>query len=473
MIKRLRIAFWAASGWGDKSIPPAPKGRAGAQRFSAGKREGNGSSPVGAARRLDLSLFAVVAVTLVSAVGWAQAGNASGVERTYPYSVEVVQQGLQTIGGFGGGKLPVLDGFVTSAVTQVESYERPYFQYRVHLKSVDASHTSVSVEALISALYSDPNPARSEYRALPSNGRLEADLLDRLQQALQASAATPAAPLPDSAGSTRASQSAKGKSGNAVRGGSLSPVSSQQQQLDAVLAERQTVREKTAVLQAQLDQLRSGDHKTSAGTHWASVKHSGVGVMSRKNFGGPVIFRAQAEDEFEVITLEGGWAQVRIESGTPAYVQAEELILPPGIQDTAVASGAGSGPGNANAAAPDLGFAVSREDVNLFSGDWARLKGKKVLFVYAQPRGLLSDMASEDAKLGYAKRIFQSRLKSLVQSQPDVEGVVVVFMGNRGGVAAAALSDIKQWTEGGLSDEAFVNRCSLDPPAEFRHMRLN
>ena len=417
-------------------------------------------------------LVICVALAMLACSGsWAQTEAGANVERTYPYSVEVVQQGLQTIGGFGGGKLPVLDGFVTSAVTKVETYERPYFQYRVHLKSVDADHTTVSVEALISALYSDPVPARSEYRALPSNGRLEADLLDRLQQALQASAATPAAPLPDSAGSIRASQPATGK-GSATKGAFLNRASSQQQQLDAILAERQTVREKTAALQAQLDQLRSGDHKASAGAHWASVKHSGVGVMSRKNFGGPVIFRAQAEDEFEVITLEGGWAQVRVESGTPAYVQADELNLPPGLQD-AVASTVASGSTNSNASGRDLGFAVSREDVNLFSGDWARLKGKKVLFVYAQPRGLLSDMASEDAKLSYAKRVFQSRLHSLLQSQPDVEGVVVVFLGNRGGVAAAVLSDIKQWTEGGLSDEAFVNRCSLDPPAEFRHMRLN
>jgi hypothetical protein len=51
--------------------------------------------------------------------------------------------------------------------------------------------------------------------------------------------------------------------------------------------------------------------------------------------------------------------------------------------------------------------------------------------------------------------------------------VVVVFLGSRGGVAAATLADIRQWVEGGLPDAAFVNRCSLDPAAEFRSMRLN
>jgi hypothetical protein len=410
--------------------------------------------------------------TLVGcAFALAQTQSAPDVERTYPYSVELVQQGLQRIGGFGGGRLPVLDGFVASSVPQVDMYERPYFQYRLHIKPVDANHTTVSAEALISALYSDPVAGRSEYRTLPSNGRLEADLLDRLQQALQADpAAKPAPPLPDSAGAARDRRSPPGKLSVPAKGGAGSRPSSPQEQLDAILAERQTVREKTAALKAQLDQLRSGERKPANASRLAAVKHSGVGVMSRKSFGGPVIFRAQAEDEFEVVALESGWAQVRIDSESPAYIQTEELNLPPGLQEKSATSSAEA---PASAAAPDLGFSVSREDVNLFSGDWARLKGRKVLFVYAQPRGLLADMGSEDAKLGYAKRIFQTRVKTILQSQPEVEGVVVVFLGNRGGVAAATLADIREWAQGGLTDEAFVNRCSLDPPTEFRRMRLN
>jgi len=37
---------------------------------------------------------------------------------------------------------------------------------------------------------SEPNPSRSGYRSLPSSGRLEEDLLDRLQNALQVQATT-------------------------------------------------------------------------------------------------------------------------------------------------------------------------------------------------------------------------------------------------------------------------------------------
>ena len=396
---------------------------------------------------------------------WAQWEDSAPVERTYPFSVDAVQKALQRIGGFGGGKLPVLDGFVTS--TDPERYDHPYFQYRVHLKSVDPNTTLVSVEAKISALFVNQDPAHPEYQALPSNGRLESDLHDRLQQALRAtSAAPPMQPRKDAAPPiTQPAEVAATKSSSAA--------TTAQSQLDAILAERQSVREKIAALHAQIDQLKSSDHKPANAAKVGSVKRSGVGVMSRENFGGPVLFRAQAEDEFEIVQLQSGWAQVRLGPDSTGYIQADELNLPAGIVERPADTPAANASAPAATPQADLGFSVSREDVTLFSGDWPRLKGKKVLFVYAQPRGLLSDMANENAKLGYAKRIFESRYRTVLQSKTDLEGVVVVFLGSRGGVAAATLSDIRQWIEGGLADEAFVNRCSLDPPTEFRSMRLN
>jgi len=421
---------------------------------------------------------------LLCGQAWAQMDDTPAVERTYPCSLEVVQKGLQQIGGFGGGKLPIMDGFVTVTSDQLEHYERPYYQYRVHLKPVNANSTVVTVEAKISALYTDTDPSRSEYRSLPSNGRLEADLLDRLQAALpggtpasgpNSSATGAVSHKPGVSSDTRAKEpvvrpSSK-STGTVVKTAGVPAAS--QEQLDAILAERQAVREKTAALQVQIERLKVSDHKPANASRLASVKHSGVGVMSRQNFGGPVLFRAQAEDEFEVVELQSGWAQVHLGPDSTGYIQVDELALPDGIVAKSAGtspevSEAGGGPGPS-----DLGFSVSREDVTLFSGDWVRLKGKKVLFVYAQPRGLLSDMANQDAKLGYAKRIFESRYRAVSQAKTDVEGVVVVFLGSRGGVAAATLPDIRQWVEGALADEAFVNRCSLDPAAEFTKMRLN
>ena len=405
----------------------------------------------------------------------AQTDDGTVVERTFPCSVDAMQKALQQIGGFGGGKLPLVDGFVAATAAQMEHYERPYYQYRVHLRPVDANNTVISVEAMISAWYADPDPKRSEYRALPSNGRLEADLLDRLQRALDGTPSPSTLTSPaktNTRGSAPMSQGSPNKAAKlAASPAKLSTAS--QEQLDTILAQRQAVREKTAALQAKLEQLKTSDRKPANASSLASIKHSGVGVMSRQNFGGPVLFRAQAEDEFEVMDLQSGWAQVRLGPDTTGYIQADELTLPDGFVAKDPSSSADSSQSPSAPAQRDLGFSVSREDVTVFSGDWSRLKGKKVLFVYAQPRGLLSDMANQDAKLGYAKRIFQSRYRTVSQSQTEVEGVVVVFLGARGGIAAATLTDIRQWVEGGLPDEAFVNRCSLDPATEFRAMRIN
>jgi hypothetical protein len=397
---------------------------------------------------------------------WSQSEDAAVLERTYPFSMDAVQKALQRIGGCGGGKLPMLDGFVTS--TGLDRYDHPYYQYRVHLRSVDANTTLVSVEAKISALYANEDPAKSEYQTLPSNGRLETDLQDRLQQALGGT------PRPVAVPTKHKEKSLPREQLQPVATASASAAESNAQaELDAILAERQSIREKTASLQAQVDKMKASGSASANASKVGSVKRSGVGVMSRQNFGGPVIFRAQAEDEFEIIELASGWAQVRLGPDSTGYIQADELTLPSGLTEKPSSAPVEKSSVQAGVPQADLGFSVSREDVTVFSGDWARLKGKKVLFVYAQPRGLLSDMGAEDAKLGYAKRIFQSRYRTVSQSKVDVEGVVVVFLGSRGGVAAAALSDIRQWIEGGLAEEAFVNRCSLDPPTEFRSMRLN
>jgi hypothetical protein len=196
--------------------------------------------------------------------------------------------------------------------------------------------------------------------------------------------------------------------------------------------------------------------------------------MSRMNFGGPVMFRAQAEDEFEVIDLESGWAHVRLGPDSTAYIQADELVLPAGLAEkNATAEASGPSPSVKPTDTPEMGFWVSREEVNVFSGDWTRLKGKKVLFVYAQPRGFLSDMAGDDARLAYAKKIFQTKYEGIGQGNVGYDGVVVVFLGSKGGVAAATLTDIRQWVHGDLGDAAFVSRCSLDPPGEFKRISMN
>ena len=419
-------------------------------------------------------------LVLLAPILLAQSENTMTVERTFAYPPDAVKAALDRVAGSGGGKLPMIDGFVLAAVPDMDRYERPYYQYRVQLLPGTTNSVVVKVEARISAWYADSDPAHSQYRSLPSNGRLENDFLDRLQEVLApGSSKAGGIPKPIPATIVPAGNSARpdsapspGPKPSVPSGKPPATPSNPQEQLDAILAQRQEVREKTAAAKAKLDALQSPEPNGNDVARLAAIKHSGVGVMSRKNFGGPVLFRAQAEDEFEVQSLDSGWALVRLADGATGYIQSDELNLPAGMQQKASTGTEVAASPPAKPSDPDLDFWVSREDVNVFSGDWARLKGKKVLFVYAQPRGLLSDMSGNDAKLAYAKRVFMTRFKSANPSATGVEGVVVVFMGTRGGIAAATLADIQQWVEGGLGDEAFVNRCSLDPLAEFRRIHM-
>jgi hypothetical protein len=164
---------------------------------------------------------------------------------------------------------------------------------------------------------------------------------------------------------------------------------------------------------------------------------------------------------------------VRLSPDSTGYIQADELNLPDGVEEKTAATAVATVAEPAPTQTEDPGFSVREENVRVFSGDWARLRGKKVLFVYVQSRGLLADLSGDSAKLAYTKGVFESRYHVATEKNPEVEGVVVVFLGNRGGVAAATLSDIRQWVEGDLAEKAFLNRCSLDPPAVFPDTRLN
>jgi hypothetical protein len=405
---------------------------------------------------------------LVPALLWVQAwsqAESGAVERTYPVSVEVIKKSLEEVGA-RSGRLPMLDGFAVG-VSEGDHYEQPYFQYRVQTTALDGNSTRVKVEAKISAWYLDPKPSRSQYRSLQSNGRLEADLLDRLQDFLAGkSARSEVVPTSNLSVAGAAISTAVAVASQPKGAGSL------QEQLDAILAQRQAVREKVSTLQAQIGELHAKEGKPAA-VRLASVRRSGVGVMSRMNFGGPVLFRAQAQDEFEVISRESGWALVRLSPDSTGYIQADELNLPDGVEEKTAATAVATVAEPAPTQAVDPGFSVREENVRVFSGDWARLRGKKVLFVYVQSRGLLADLSGDSAKLAYTKGVFESRYHVATEKNPEVEGVVVVFLGNRGGVAAATLSDIRQWVEGDLAEKAFLNRCSLDPPAVFPDTRLN
>src|SRR6267143_1277985 len=83
-----------------------------------------------------------------------------------------------------GQKLPIVDGFVGTGNQPLGRFERAFYQFSIDLLPAASGGTIVRVTAKITAWYADPDPSKSSYEVLLSNGRLELDLLDRLREKL-------------------------------------------------------------------------------------------------------------------------------------------------------------------------------------------------------------------------------------------------------------------------------------------------
>jgi hypothetical protein len=145
--------------------------RRGAARFRA----------AGFGRALAPALLAAVAV--FCGAEWCLA-QGSGFERSFPQSKATVEKVLQEMQTPTAGRLPVLDGFATSADHPLDRFQRGYYQSQFQVSAAPSGGSTVRVNVEVTAWYADPVAARSGYQLLTSNGRLEADLLDQLADQL-------------------------------------------------------------------------------------------------------------------------------------------------------------------------------------------------------------------------------------------------------------------------------------------------
>jgi hypothetical protein len=102
--------------------------------------------------------------------------------RAFAKSAEEVEGALKDLQAYSGQKLPIVDGFVATGDKPLNQYERAFYQFSIDLLPGRAGGTIVRVTAKITAWYADKDPAKSGYQVLSSNGRLELDLLDRLEE---------------------------------------------------------------------------------------------------------------------------------------------------------------------------------------------------------------------------------------------------------------------------------------------------
>lgn len=408
-------------------------------------------------------------------------------ERTFPQSKVVVEKAVKELQSSAAGRLPVLDGFAAPGDRPLDRFQRGYYQCTVQVVTDAAGGSKVRVSAKITAWYADANTAKSGYQVLPSNGRLESDFLDQLQDALSKTSAAkstpPQAPVvarnkaDNSAPVISAPQPHDTVPGEPIASskapqGTNSPFKVDASGEDLASQKAATDRHREE-LTKQAKNLEEILHNQSHPSNLAAVIKSGTPVFVSPSEGAKVMFQATAQDEFEILDTNVNWVHIRISGLSRGWIRRGSVELPEGFEasDAPVAE-APSTPAAAPTPAPDSAaqkpFSVENEQIASFPGDWGPLRGKTVKIISVQEAKGKSAETGSKAKLDYAKSLFDREYVELTRDSTLAAGVVLVFDAEDGGMMAATLPVLQQWKSGTLSDEALWRRCYFDPPEMFR-----
>ena len=406
------------------------------------------------------------------------AAQAPPFERVFPHSKSEVERAAEEVHATVGGRLPILDGFVDQKDQAVDHYERGYYQCEVQVISASQGGTLVRVTAKITAWYRDRNLAQSGYRVLPSNGRLETDLLDRLGEALAAKTApsaaapekatidtksSPPAPVPSQsigktppAASSLTLPSAPPLGAQALVGPAPRAVPTNAD-LNLAKHERAETEKRIEELTSDARNLEEILHNQAHPTDLAIVRKSGTRVMARPKEDAPVLLPADAEDEFQILGNEGAWVHVEISGTSRGWILRANVDSTGGLASNSKKAG---GPNTTH----DPVFQVAREETDAFSGDWKPLYGKTVRIIWTEPASTLGKSSAARARREFAKSLFLKAYGEISSWDQTVAGVVVVFDTPDGGQIAVTLETLRLWKGGGLSEDSFWQQCSIDPP---------
>lgn len=405
-------------------------------------------------------------------------------ERTFSQPKSAVEKALQGLQSSAAGRLPVLDGFVVPGDRPLDRFQRGYYQCTVQVSALPSGESRVRVSAKVTAWYADPVAAKSGYQALPSNGRLESDFLDRLEEALNKTsvAKTPAPAAPPAKSASKSDvpaptisapepqdtipgqpivSSKTAAPSSPFKAGTISP----DDEL-ASLATRKAVTDRhIEELTKEAKNLEEILRNQSHPNNLVVVKKSGTPVLVGPSEGAKVMFEATAEDEFELLDENASWVHVRISGLSRGWILRNSVEMP---DDSASEAQVTPAPALPVPDAPNPPFQVENEQMASFPGDWGPLRGKTVKIISVQEgTGKPSDTDSH-AKLEFAKSVFNREYVELTKSSTTAAGVVLVFDAEDGGMMATTLPVLQQWKAGTLSDEALWRRCYFDPPEMFR-----
>jgi hypothetical protein len=410
--------------------------------------------------RTAILLVAGFCCWLLLTIGSSSAQTAQ-TERTFHASKAAVQKALRDVQAYSSGKLPVLEGFADGADHSLDSYKRGYYQYDIQVKVISPTETAVHVTAKITAWYTGASPDNSGYRLLKSSGRLESDLLDAVDEKLNPNAVAKASapsskgvPLPDTPSATSA-----GSSNFNTQRLTTAPSVTKPVVTVATKVTDPATSKRTQALAQKADNLEQILHNQSRPSDLAVVKRANTPVVAQPLEGAQVMFRADAEDEFQVLDATEGWVHIQISGLSRGWIRRDFVDLP-GAATVSVSAMRGDQHDK-----DDL-VRQTKEEVGLFPGKWEPLNGRQVKIIWVQP--LESDKFGSDARWRLVRSILRKADAGAPNQGTEIAGVVVIFDSADGGMAAATVANLQQWRAGHLSDEAFWNRCWRDPEEPFK-----
>lgn len=415
-------------------------------------------------------------------------------ERTYATPISDVERVVRNLRPTSSGRLPTVDGFVEANDQPIERYERGYYECTFQVVATPTGGATVRAIAKITAWYNDPTPARSGYRVMVSNGHIENDFLDQIQEALGPVPSTKAtnsqtAGSPAKTSGAPADSTTSGGSRPQVKldpsalglGESSSntsqtprtytnlpgqpaepsaPSISNAESLESLKLQRAAVDKRSQELSADIKNFEDILHNQVRPADLAVVKKAGTHVFSKPSDTSGLLFSAEAEDEFQVIELEGAWVHVQISGASRGWIRRAQLDLPPEFANDA---------GQTEEPAPDAAslFNINRDETSAFGGKWEPLKGKQVKVIWLEPASSTATTTAKQ-KLSFAIPLFEETYKQLKSSAAAVDGVVLVFDSADGGQIAATIASIGRLVNGSLAPAEFLRQCSADPPESFQ-----
>ncbi len=414
---------------------------------------------------LSLTIFAVLSISLAGRV----CAQTVPYARTFAKSKGDVERALKEMQAYSGQKLPIVDGFVATGEKLLDRYERAFYQFSIDLVPDANDGTTIRLTAKITAWYADRDPAKSGYQVLPSNGRLELDFLDRLEERFNGKPAT-AGPNSISKPVIQAPRPKFNLSGlpnNSIpSAASPTPGSASagigSEEVAALRAKREAEDKRMQELSTELQNLEQIQRNQARPKNLVVVKKAGTPVVARAAEGSHLLFTASAQDEFEFLDAEGEWIHVQISGASRGFIRKSNLELPEFIAARLQKVG-----GSAGKEEPEV-FRVEREETGTFPGDWQPLREKRVKIYTIRPVSQDARETGPGARLLYAASLFQKSSRELASATPPIDGVAIIFDAADGGIMGAVMENVKQLASGSLSIENFWKQSYLDPPDAFQ-----